>query len=58
MTPYSDNTYKIPEMINENPHGPYFWMIGSLKEPYDQFDVVNEIINTPSLKNYPNLVKT
>ncbi|CAD8074053.1 unnamed protein product [Paramecium primaurelia] len=37
---------------------PYFWILGSLKEPYEVFDVVNQIVFTNQLKTYPNLTKT
>ncbi|CAD8155673.1 unnamed protein product [Paramecium pentaurelia] len=60
LTPNHIQKYQLPQLPQQE-HGtlyPYFWILGSLKEPYEAFDVVNQIINTSQLKTYPNLTKS
>ncbi|CAD8207719.1 unnamed protein product [Paramecium pentaurelia] len=59
LTPNSIERYQLPQLPQEQGTlYPYFWILGSLKEPYEAFDVVNQIINTSQLKTYPNLTKS
>ncbi|CAD8120985.1 unnamed protein product [Paramecium sonneborni] len=59
LTPNKIQKYPLPQLPQEQGTlFPYFWILGSLKEPYEAFDVVNQIINTAQLKTYPNLTKS
>ncbi|CAK61849.1 unnamed protein product (macronuclear) [Paramecium tetraurelia] len=59
LTPNQIQKYQLPKVPSEQGTlYPYFWILGSLKEPYEAFDVVNQIINTSQLKTYPNLTKS
>ncbi|CAD8130772.1 unnamed protein product [Paramecium sonneborni] len=59
LTPNSIERYQLPQLPQEQGAlYPYFWILGSLKESYEVFDVVNQIINTEQSKTYPNLTKS
>ncbi|CAD8196271.1 unnamed protein product [Paramecium octaurelia] len=59
LTPDQIQQYQLPQLPSEQcALYPYFWILGSLKGPYETFDVVNQIINTSQLKAYPNHTKS
>ena len=47
----------IPKVIAMDGILPYFWVVGSMSEPYERFDTLGRVVDAQNFTQLPSLVR-